>query len=95
MKIVAATGRNQILVEMSRSELERLTNFKAGGSDYREISLTHLEIGKELEIHAVLGHAEKLLEDIRMVGPELMRASERLARLSEETQRFNRKEPTK
>lgn len=93
MKIVAATGSRTILVEMTKGELERLTKFKSDGSDsWHDVDLKRLAVGKELDICEVIGHAEKLLEDLRFVGPELKKASERLLRLSNETTRFNRQE---
>jgi hypothetical protein len=93
MKIVAATGARTVLVEMTKNELERLTKFQSDGKDsYYDIDLQRLAVGKELDICKTMDHAEKILADLRGVGPELKRASERLARLSEETMRFNHQE---
>lgn len=90
MKIVAATGAETILVEMTKQELERLTKFKADGSDsWHNIDLRRLAVGKELNICEVIDNAEKIIQDLRFVGPELKKASERLLRLSNETARLN------
>lgn len=93
MKIMAATGPEKILVEMTKSEFERLAKFSPDGEkSYNSVNLHHLKVGAEIDVCKTIKNAEAMLEDLRFVGPELQKASERLARLSQETIRFNRME---
>lgn len=89
MKIIAATGPEKILVEMTTSEMRTITDYKwkpIDGRSSSEIDLRAFRAGEEIPLPEIFQHAKDLLETFRGIAPGLRQQAARLSRLADEVQ---------
>ena len=90
MKIIAVTGQESILVEMSVGEMRSLTDFKwhpdpSHSASWR-IELQRFRPGQEVEITKAVEYAKDLIDTFRNVIPGLRQQAQRLTKLANEIQ---------
>lgn len=90
MKIIAVTGQESVLVEMSVGEMRSLTDFKwhpdpSHSASWR-IELQRFKPGQEVEITKTVEYAKDLIDTFRNVIPGLRQQAQRLNKLANEIQ---------
>jgi len=79
MKVVAATGRESLLVEMSVEELKRVTNWK---NDSYYLALSDFRPGVQVDLVKEFNEAYSLLQSFRGIAPSLRQSAKRLENLA-------------
>lgn len=90
MKIIAVTGQESVLVEMSVGEMRSLTDFTwrpdpSHSASWR-IELQSFKPGQQVEVTKTLEHAKDLIDTFRNVIPGLRQQAQRLNKLANEIQ---------